>query len=168
MLAMPKLRISNVKLGNLMLALIVMVVVSGMFFYFVRTDRIGGEFLAGIFPLGQEEEAEEEVVEITQVIDLQNEYIELAQAGDGLTHLARRAVDRYLDDIGEEIGAERRVYAEDYIQKWLGGGPLSLGEEVSISQELIMEAIDTSSVLNPTLIENLEQYSSLVSTFANY
>jgi len=165
MLAIPKLRISKVKLGNLMLALMVITAVSGVFLYFIETDRIGGDFLAGIFPLGQEEEVKEEVVEINQVVDLRDEYIESAQAGDGLTHLARRAVDRYLDDIGEEIGAERRVYVEDYIQKSLGGGPLSLGEEVSISRELIIEAVALSFELNPTLIENLEQYSSLVLAF---
>jgi len=165
MLAIPKLRISKVRLSNLVLALIAITAVSGVLLYFIETDRIEGDFLAGIFPIGQEEEVKEEVVEVDQVVDLQDEYIESAQAGDGLTHLARRAVDRYLNDIGEEIGAERRVYAEDYIQKSLGGGPLSLGEEISISQELIIEAVALSFELNPTLIENLEQYSSLVPAF---
>lgn len=166
MLAIPKLRIDRTKLSNLMLALMVMTAVSGMFFYFVKTDRIGGEFLASIFSVAQDDEAEDETSDIEPEVDIQeSEYIEEAQVGDGLTHVARRAVDRYLDDVGDEIGAERRVYVEDHIQKSLGGGSLSIGEEVSISRDLIAEAVDLSFDLDPILIENLEQYSSSVSSF---
>lgn len=165
MLAIPKMSIDRAKLNNLALAMMVVMAISGMLFYFVKTDRFGGGSLASLFSVTQNEEVEQDVVEETPIEVSGGDYIEEARAGEGLTHLARRAVGRYVGETGNEIGPERRVYAEDHIQKSLGGGPLQLGEEVSISRDLVVEAIDLSFELNGSQIENLEQYSSNVVFF---
>ncbi len=162
MLAIPKLSIDRAKLNNLALALLVMTAISGMLFYFVKTDRFGGGSLASLFSVAQNEEVDQDVAEETITEVSGGDYIEEARVGDGLTHLARRAVDRYVDETGNEIGAERRVYAEDYIQRSLGGGPLSIGDEVSISRDLVVEAIELSFELDDSQVENLGQYSSKV------
>ena len=165
MLAIPKLSMDRAKLNNLALALLVMAAISGMLFYFVRTDRFGGGSLASLFSVAQNEQAEEEELEELPVMVSGGDYVEEARAGEGLTHLARRAVGLYIGETGNEIGPERRIYAEDHIQRSLGGGPLQLGEEVSISRDLVVEAIDLSFELNGSQIENLEQYSSKVTFF---
>ncbi len=165
MLAIPKLNIDRTGINNMMFALMVVTAVAGMIFYFTKTDRMGEDFLASIFAGSQNEEVEEEISEEEEVVSLSEEYVEVAQAGDGLTHIARRALDRHLNDIGDEIGSERRVYVEDYIQKSLGGSPILLNEEISVSRDLIIEAIDASFELDSVQIENLESYSSLVTTF---
>ncbi len=104
---------------------------------------------------------EEEEVEIAS-------YKEVAQSGDGLTHLARRAISSYIEDNDIEISKEERIYMEDYVQKRLapektGLRFLDIGEEVEISVELIEEALEEANQLTPSQIDNLTQYTNIVS-----
>lgn len=90
-----------------------------------------------------------------------NAYIETAQRGDGLTHLARRAATRYLADhqAGYELTQAHRIYIEDYIQKKMGSGHLSLGAQKTISYDLIKEAVDHAGQLNAQQLHHLERYT---------
>jgi hypothetical protein len=111
-------------------------------------------------------ETEEELEAITSTE--KKTYKEVAERGDGLTHLARRAVTQYMEDEGIELSPEERIYAEDYIQKQLApekGEPrfLDIGEEIEISSELIEEGITHAETLTPIQIQNLGQYAMLVS-----
>jgi hypothetical protein len=95
---------------------------------------------------------------------LTGEYVFEARSGEGVTHLARRAVSQYLaarvDAV--EMTPEHRVYAEDYIQKQIGEKPLDLGEKLNISENLVREAVEHSQGLTETQLENLKQFSQLV------
>ncbi len=120
--------------------------------------------MAGLF-VGISEEVDEESDTPLEEEIFEGFYIEEALAGEGLTHIARRVLDQHLSEQGNNLDAERRVFVEDYVQKTLGGEDLYLGEEVSISRELISEAINLSFSLEAKQLENLKNYSSLVSSF---
>jgi len=91
-------------------------------------------------------------------------YIVTAQRGEGITHLARRALAQYLEDKGanEDLTKEHKIYIEDYLQNRTGAEWLQLGETRSFSEDLIEEAINASKNLNDNQLKNLEQFSELV------
>jgi hypothetical protein len=88
-------------------------------------------------------------------------YVEVAQGGDGVTHLARRAATRWLSEnqTGYEVTNEHRIYIEDYIQNSVGTQGLALGEQVSIPYELVQAAVDAASNLGGQELQNLSQYT---------
>lgn len=88
--------------------------------------------------------------------------IETAIKGDGITHLARRALKDYLKDNPQELTNEHKIYIEDYLKDNTGSQPLEIGEEIGFSEDLIRQAIDASLELTPEQLKNLEQYSALV------
>lgn len=89
-------------------------------------------------------------------------YVEVAQAGDGVTHLARRATARYLaeNNAGYTVTNEHRIYIEDYIKDRLGSKPLSIGGEETISFDLLKEAVASAQNLSETQLLNLSHYTS--------
>lgn len=91
-------------------------------------------------------------------------YVEVAQAGNGVTHLARRAADRWLlqNNAGYTVSNEHRIYIEDYIKDQLGSKPLNLGAEVSIPFEMIAAAVKAAGTLNERQLQNLTPYASAV------
>ncbi len=109
-----------------------------------------------------EEEVEEEEVEVAVQRDY---YTQEAQRGEGLTHLARRALTDYMQEEEIHLTSEERVYIEDYVQKRLptqrADRWLDLGEEVEISRNLIEEAVSQAEMLTPAQINNLSQYAAL-------
>ncbi len=115
--------------------------------------------------------AEEEVEEVEEVVieeiipEARKEagaIVEVATKGDGVTHLARRALKDYLKDHPEELTNEHKIYIEDYLKDREGSRPLEVGEEITFSEDLIKEAIDASLELTPEQLKNLEKYSALV------
>jgi len=88
--------------------------------------------------------------------------IETAVNGDGITHLARRALEHYLEENSQELTNEHKIYIEDYLKDTTDSRPLEAEEEVSFSEDLIQEAIDASLQLSPEQLKNLEKYSALV------
>ena len=91
-----------------------------------------------------------------------NKIIEKAAAGDGVTHLARRALGDYLEDHSQDLTNEHKIYIEDYLKDSIGSKSLEIGEEITFSEDLIEEAINASLELTPEQLQNLEQYSALV------
>lgn len=114
-------------------------------------------------PLKTEEKARPEELEIT-LPEAPKIYKETAEAGEGITHLARKAIKEYLESKGNglKLTPEHKIYIEDYLQKHTGDRWLDLGEEVSFSEELIKEAIERSQQLTSEQLNNLKQYSALV------
>ncbi len=85
-----------------------------------------------------------------------------AQAGDGLTHVARRALQAHLQRRGNsDLTEEHKVFIEDYVQRRLdhSTGWLELGESVQVSQSLLDEAIEEANQLTESQLENLSQYT---------
>jgi len=91
-------------------------------------------------------------------------YEQEAKAGDGITHLARRALKEYLKEKGQGLNLtpEHKIYIEDYLQKKTGDYWLKIGQKVTFSEELIKEAIQKAQNLTPEQLENLSQYAKLV------
>lgn len=88
-------------------------------------------------------------------------FTEVAQPGEGITHLARRASDRWLQEnqAGYEVTAEHRVYIEDYIQNRIGTKGLSIGETKAINYDLISEAVNSAKNLSATQLKSLSRYT---------
>ncbi len=115
-----------------------------------------------------EELEEEESITEEEVVIKKTSYTQTAQRGDGLTHLARRAITSYMEEEGVDLSKEERVYVEDYVQKRLapektGLRFLEVGEEIEISLDLIEEGVREAQTLTPYQISNLSYYASLVS-----
>lgn len=88
--------------------------------------------------------------------------IEKAAKGDGVTHLARRALKDYLANHSSELSNEHKIYIEDFLKDEIGSRPLKVDEEITFSENLIKQAIDASSQLSPEQLKILEKYSALV------
>jgi len=91
-------------------------------------------------------------------------YLETAQTGEGITHLARRVLKKYLQENPQdfEVTPEHKIYIEDYLAKAKGNGWLKPGENLEFSQSLIQEAISKAKDLTPAQLQNLTQFSQLV------
>lgn len=94
-------------------------------------------------------------------------YTEVAQPGDGITHLARRAMERELarQNPDYEVTAEHKVFIEDYIQNRVGRERLNVGETRRIKKELVREAIGAARNLTDAQLQNLKQYSRRVAAY---
>lgn len=103
----------------------------------------------------------EQSQELPAATTTEDGYGEVAQAGDGMTHLARRAATRYLSENtpSYNVTNEHRIFLEDYIQKKMGSPRLTLDESQTISFDLIKEAIEAAGNLTPRQLNNLSQYT---------
>jgi len=117
----------------------------------------------------KEEPKKEEVkTEVTQKTsesqETETSFIESAQAGDGTTHLARKALAHYLEKNSDSsLTAEHKIYIEDYLRKNISQkGHLSIGTSVEFSKDLIKQAISASKNLNEGQLKNLHKYSANV------
>lgn len=91
-------------------------------------------------------------------------FVEVAEAGNGITHLARRASSRWLSEnqAGYAVTDEHRIYIEDYIQNRTQSNGLALGETVEIGFDLIQEAVTAAKELNESQLNNLSQYTHVL------
>jgi len=107
----------------------------------------------------------EEAKTLPEARTTENAYVEVAEAGNGATHLARRAATRWLssNDAGYTVTNEHRIYIEDYLQKQMGSPRLSIGEEQTISFDMVREAVDAAKNLNDAQLRNLSQYTHALS-----
>jgi hypothetical protein len=114
------------------------------------------------------DEFDEPITSLLQDSEPSNVYRERAGDGEGLTHLARRAINGYLEESNQNISAEKKIYMEDYVQRRIdlsqpdGSRWLEVGQEVEISQELISEAMSMAENLTTEEIANLSYYAALV------
>lgn len=93
-----------------------------------------------------------------------NIYTEKAAKGEGITHLARKALKRYLASEGSSISLtkEHKIYVEDYMKDQTGNYQLKVGQEISFSVNLIKDAISQAQKLSQSQLNNLKKYSLLV------
>ena len=90
---------------------------------------------------------------------------EKALTGEGITHLARRAVQERLNDLHKTLSPAQLVFAEDFAQKALGSHTLYPGERLSFAYTLLDEAIAGAENLSSEQISNLAQWSNQVAEF---
>jgi hypothetical protein len=90
-------------------------------------------------------------------------YTEKAAKGEGVTHLARKALKRYLSfEPVPSLTKEHKIYIEDYMKDRIGSFKLKVGQEITFSSSLIKEAISSAMKLTQNQLNNLKQYSKLV------
>lgn len=125
-------------------------------------DKVG---TTGIIKL---EEETGEILEIKEEL-IENEYgdiveiVEVAEPGDGITHLGRKALKKYMElDEDIELKAEHKIYVEDYLKDLIGSEPLEIGDIIKFSTQDIEDAINAALMLNDAQIENLSKYVPLV------
>jgi hypothetical protein len=117
-----------------------------------------------------EEAAMEEVEEMAESAEIPEAertsegYVEVAQAGDGVTHLARRATTRWLTEnqASYAVAAEHRIYIEDYIQNKIGTHGMEIGDTETVTFEMIEEAVAAAGELNEAQLQNLGQYTHVL------
>ncbi len=90
-----------------------------------------------------------------------NTIVQIAAKSEGVTHLARRAVKEYLGNINENLSAEQKIYAEDYLRKQIGKKSLEIGEKIEFSTDLIKQSVEKALGLNEGQIKNLSKYVPL-------
>ncbi len=172
------LAVQNIKkVWPIVLGIVVAVLVG---YYISRGWKEVPEFFqkmpASLEQMKEKEERQEEKLKLEELPEEVKElglktgkYREVAGKGEGLTHLARRTLKKYLKDHPQDftVTPEHKIYIEDYIAKNLGGRWLRVGEEVEISEELIKEAINKAKNLSAVQLQNLSQYVQLVPTLAS-
>ncbi|MDX1608228.1 MAG: hypothetical protein R3251_03395 [Candidatus Spechtbacterales bacterium] len=85
-----------------------------------------------------------------------------AQNGEGVTHLARKAVAQFATATGTELSAEQKLYAEDYLKDIKGSFLLEAGDEVTFTAAEVEEAVNEALALEAWEIENLSQFTQNV------
>lgn len=99
--------------------------------------------------------------------ETETSFVEVAERGNGTTHLARRALANYLEkNPDSSLSAEHKIYIEDYLRKNAGfRGTLRAQQSVEFSKDLISRAIEKSKTLNARQLQNLKKYSAHVSAY---
>ncbi|MDP2838182.1 MAG: hypothetical protein Q8O53_02795 [Candidatus Moranbacteria bacterium] len=107
------------------------------------------------------------VVTPEQSRETETSFVEQAQAGDGTTHLARRALAHYLEkNTDSSLTTEHKIYIEDYLRKNITyQETVTTKTSVDFSKTLIRQAIEKSKALNDNQLQNLKQYSARVSAY---
>ncbi len=111
-----------------------------------------------------EREGENTEEEDNPIISTSNDsgkiYTVYANHGEGITHLARRALNEYLQETGEEseLTREHKIYIEDYLQNRIGTESIEVNHQETFSETLMKEAISSAKQLTPSSINNLKKY----------
>ena len=108
------------------------------------------------------EDANKEEVEegFSTLDDSGKTYTITTNAGEGITHLARRALKMYTEETsnGSDLTKEQKVYAEDYIQNRVGNEKIDTGHQETFSESLIKDAISNANNLSEESLKNLTKY----------
>ena len=86
------------------------------------------------------EETRKVLAEIPAEMSLETEdsFVETAVAGEGTTHLARRALANSLEkNPDSSLTSEHKIYIEDYLRKHVGQKQVHVGTSVEFSKSLI-------------------------------
>ena len=88
-------------------------------------------------------------------------YTVYANRGEGITHLARRALNEYLQETETafELTIEHKTYIEDYLQNRIGNESIEVSHQEIFSENLMKEAISSAQQLTPKSLDNLKKYN---------
>jgi hypothetical protein len=111
------------------------------------------------------EEKKEEKQPVASGEETETSFVEVANNGDSLTTLARRATKQYLEkNPVDGLTKEHKIYIEDYLRRHINHSTIvRSGEQISFSKDLIKNAIGASKNLNERQLKNLQKYSARVS-----
>lgn len=86
-------------------------------------------------------------------------FLETAARGDGVTHLARRALANYLEKNPDAaLTSEHKIYIEDFLRKNVPAQRVHIGNSTEFGKDLIRSAIERSKNLNERQLKNLHKY----------
>lgn len=166
---------------------IVAAIALGIYSYSQRADNLSDEDIASLLETKGDEAAEDSAATdengaameaentaskgtvVTPELSQENDaaYIETAEAGDGRTHLARRALTHALENNADwNLSAEQKVYIEDYLQKHAGGDQvINPGSKVEFSKEMMNQAVENARGLNEAQLARIKPYAQKVSSY---
>ena len=105
----------------------------------------------------------EDLGDIIVAPKLEGSIEKLAEKGDSVTTLIRKALKDYTAEVeGLNLTREHKLFMEDYIQNRISDKELQIGEKLSVSKDLIAEAVEKSGELSSAELEELQYYSELV------
>lgn len=104
---------------------------------------------------------------LTEAQETEAAYIEAAARGEGVTHLARRAMLRYVEANKPdfELTAEHKVWIEDSLKDQLGRKVLTPGENLTVDKGMIRDAVEKSKALTDAQRKHLQRFSRLVAAY---
>lgn len=93
-----------------------------------------------------------------------------ALKGQGITHLARASLQKYLDEQKPKISLskEHKIFIEDFLKDASAKKRLYPETELTFSFELIDKAIAASQRMTPAQLAGLARYSQKVPSLATY
>lgn len=95
-----------------------------------------------------------------QIVERTNSGIQVvALVGEGITHLARKAVMNQLDYKKLSLNDEQLVYAEDHLQNRTGDHWLEVGQILEFHYTDVDTSIESAQQLQDWQIQNLMQYT---------
>ncbi len=98
--------------------------------------------------------------------ETEDSFVETAVAGEGSTHLARRALMNSLEkNPDSSLTSEHKIYIEDYLRKHVAQKQVHVGTSIEFSKSMINEAISQSKTLNSHQLNNLKKYSARVAAY---
>ncbi len=109
----------------------------------------------------QPEESSQEPSDATNV-GSEESITETAGHGDGVTHLARRAVQQYEEQNGLDLSAEQKLYAETVLKNQNYQPSLSVGETITFDGDILTDVVTEAQNLSPSQIEAWGAYTHLV------
>ncbi|MBU0670628.1 hypothetical protein KKF29_00555 [Patescibacteria group bacterium] len=130
--------------------------------------EVGEEDMAAVPEQAQDttitSQAEETTAVQPESKETEGSFIETAGQGDGVTHLARRALANYLEkNPDSSLTPEHKIYIEDYLRKHVGfSGRVYVGTSAEFSKDLVRQAIEQSKKLNDNQLNNLHKYAVMV------
>lgn len=89
-----------------------------------------------------------------------------AEAGDGITHLARKVLKQYSNEnpsFAGELSVEHKIYIEDFLKDKHGERHLEINEELEFSVNDIADGIEQARQLSESQLANLSQFVPVVS-----
>ncbi len=107
---------------------------------------------------------QEKTAQVPESKETEKSFIESAKQGDGVTHLARRALTNYLEkNPDSSLTPAHKIFIEDYLRKNIGfKGRVFVGTSIEFQKDLIEKAINEAKNLNERQIKNLQRYANMV------
>jgi FtsZ-interacting cell division protein ZipA len=149
--------------------LIVFLIVSGVYAFNRDTeDKSVEEKVEEIKNEGEETEANDDEKSedvATENTDIQKSDTKItikANAGDGVTHLARKAVAEYSKDKEITLSKEQKIYAETVLKNKYYKHHLNLSQELEFEISDLAETVEKSQNLSEKEIQAWSKYTHLV------
>lgn len=97
-------------------------------------------------------------------------FSEKARRNQGITHLARQALNEYLESVKPNIhlSKEQKIYIEDYLKNKTGKKHVLVGQVFTFNKDMITRAIDLSQHLSQKQLSHLKKYVARVPSLKPY